>query len=234
MLRSYLENGFEEGASDYAETKDHLGSIRDVIASNGVSISSQFNYGPWGGSLPPSTPGNFAGTAKHDQSDLEFATFRAYGDYQGRWLSRDPLMEGAGVNVYAYAENRPTVLTDPTGLLPPDSVSNCVLRLGPEACGVGPTPPPSPAPAPAPSPSPDPGGMGSTILKWGGPICVALGICSAPKCEPDEPPCTLINMDPGLTPTGRPRTICTYSCPKSTPPFVQITHIGIIVCPPQP
>lgn len=48
MVRSYFSGGFEEGSNDYLETKDHLGSIREVAAANGTSVESTSEYRSWG------------------------------------------------------------------------------------------------------------------------------------------------------------------------------------------
>jgi uncharacterized protein RhaS with RHS repeats len=47
---------------------------------------------------------------------------RAYDPNLGRWLSRDPIAEQGGANLYAYASNNPIDASDPTGL--------CVIYLG--------------------------------------------------------------------------------------------------------
>ena len=41
--------------------------------------------------------------------------FGFYSPQQGRWLSREPLGEGASINVYAYCLNSPLSFVDPDG-----------------------------------------------------------------------------------------------------------------------
>lgn len=48
VLRQYFGNGFTEGGSKYYYTKDHLGSIREVVAYNGTTVESQYDYTVWG------------------------------------------------------------------------------------------------------------------------------------------------------------------------------------------
>jgi uncharacterized protein RhaS with RHS repeats len=39
-----------------------------------------------------------------------------YDPYVGRWLSRDPIAENGGINLYEYCVDSPTIWTDPLGL----------------------------------------------------------------------------------------------------------------------
>lgn len=47
-MRNYFKEGFEEGANDYFYATDHLGSVREVVASDGTTIASRRLYDPWG------------------------------------------------------------------------------------------------------------------------------------------------------------------------------------------
>ena len=49
---------------------------------------------------------------------LQVAGYRFYSPELGRWASRDPAFEAGGENLYSYAENSPTLKTDPLGMLP--------------------------------------------------------------------------------------------------------------------
>ncbi|GIW85436.1 MAG: hypothetical protein KatS3mg107_1096 [Gemmataceae bacterium] len=56
-------------------------------------------------------------------SGLYHFRFRDYSPILGRWTSLDPLSYAAGdVNLVRYVGNNPTNKTDPSGLLPPDSL----------------------------------------------------------------------------------------------------------------
>ena len=58
----------------------------------------------------------YAGYLWHAASGLSLAVFRAYDPNLGRWISRDPIGEKGGLNVYAYVGNQPTRFIDPYGL----------------------------------------------------------------------------------------------------------------------
>ncbi len=127
--RSYFNNGFREGINDYYYTHDHLGSIREVMASNGTTIESVYSYSPWGEITKISGNGVesdflYTGHFYHNSSNLHLTRYRAYDPELGRWLSRDPLEFNLGFpaeflpegsNLYAYVGNNPANYTDKDG-----------------------------------------------------------------------------------------------------------------------
>jgi RHS repeat-associated protein len=58
----------------------------------------------------------YAALVSHAQSGLYLANYRAYSPTTGRWLSRDPIFEAGGVNLYAYVGGNPISRIDPLGL----------------------------------------------------------------------------------------------------------------------
>jgi RHS repeat-associated protein len=120
VLRDYYWFGFSEGANDYFYTRDHLGNVREVIASNGNTIESRYDYDLWGKVTRAAGTGEesnflYTGHFYHPKSDLHLAQYRAYDSELGRWLSRDPIAENGGINLYAYVLNDPVNYVDPTG-----------------------------------------------------------------------------------------------------------------------
>ena len=127
--RSYFEQGFEEGSRDYYYTKDHLGSIREVVASDGTTIEAGYDYSPWGEVMKIGGSGVesdflYTGHFYHDESDLHLTLYRAYNPELGMWLSRDPLEFNLrlpaeflpeGSNLYGYVGNNPVNYTDADG-----------------------------------------------------------------------------------------------------------------------
>jgi len=107
---------------DYFYTKDHLGSIRKVVAADGIAVKARYEYTPWGevtkiGGTGVESDFLYTGHFYHEESDLFLTWFRAYDPGLGRWLSRDPIAENGGINLYAYVLNNPVLFWDPLGLI---------------------------------------------------------------------------------------------------------------------
>jgi RHS repeat-associated protein len=106
-------------SNSYFYSRDHLGSIRELIRSDGQP-QAQYSYSPFGErtiiSETVASDFGFGGMYFHGRSGLNLTMFRAYSPSLGRWLSRDPLGESAGSNLYAYVGNNPIGFTDPLGL----------------------------------------------------------------------------------------------------------------------
>ena len=124
VARNYFEQGFEEGTSDYFYTRDHLGSVREVVGSDGTTVASRLSYDPWGKITETGSGAltDFAYTGHYfDRPTGESLTWwRAYDPNLGRWLSKDPIGLEGGENLYAYVKNNPPGLIDPNGLAPCD------------------------------------------------------------------------------------------------------------------
>ncbi len=129
LSRSYFARGFKAGTPTYFHTRDHLGSVWEVVGSNGSTIESRVRYSPWGEMSNVSGSGAkadfaFAGHYSDAPNSLALAQYRGYSGVRGRWLNRDPSGEVDGPNRYAYVLNNPAIWTDPDGLriVPPGRV----------------------------------------------------------------------------------------------------------------
>ncbi len=116
------QRDFNAGSStNYQFTKDAPpSSIREMTDSSGA-IVAQYAYGPYGdvtkvqGTL--SADFQYADYYLHVRSGLNLTYYRVYSSINGRWLSRDPLSENAGPNLYSYVSNDPIRWVDHTGLM---------------------------------------------------------------------------------------------------------------------
>ena len=111
--------------TNYYFTRDSLSSIREVTDATGQLIS-QYNYTVFGQAQASSgvngqAPGinsdfQYAGYYYHAPSGLNLTTYRAYNPNLARFLTRDPIGEAGGINLYAYVMNDPVAGRDPLGL----------------------------------------------------------------------------------------------------------------------
>lgn len=85
-----FRQGQHDGTTSYFFTRDHLGSIREVL-SGGGTVVARYDYDPYGrsttvlGTTP--TDFNFTGLYRHVKSNLNLAVYRAYDPDLGRWLN---------------------------------------------------------------------------------------------------------------------------------------------------
>lgn len=101
--------------------RDHLASVRDVIAAPTGSRVASFDYDPYGtptlsnGRI--STDVRYAGMFYEQSSGLYLTRYRAYDPKAAQWLSRDPSSEfgSDGPNLYPYVRNNPINYVDRQG-----------------------------------------------------------------------------------------------------------------------
>ena len=122
LTKQFFGFGQTISGTPYYYTRDQINSVREMTDASG-NVVAAYSYTPDGratklqGSTVDSDFG-YAGMYVHMPSGLKLAVHRAYYPVLGRWLSRDPVGEEAGTNLYAYVNNRPISLRDPLGLCP--------------------------------------------------------------------------------------------------------------------
>jgi RHS repeat-associated protein len=107
-------------------TTDHLGSVRELVDGSGI-VRARYDYSPYGERTrnlvtESAVESDFGYTAHytHAASDIVLAPYRGYDPATAKWLSRDPIEEEGGINLYGYVGNEPTGAIDPLGLKPGD------------------------------------------------------------------------------------------------------------------
>ena len=130
--RQYLSQGEQRKSgsawANYYYNRDHLGSIREVMNSDG-SLAARYDYDPYGKRRTQYQLAGYAGgcdlgftghitqqSVIDGQGELVLTFFRGYDPEIGKWLSADPIGEAGGMNLYAYADGNPVSLSDPFGL----------------------------------------------------------------------------------------------------------------------
>jgi RHS repeat-associated protein len=113
-------NGFQVGAQI---TYDHLGTPHELTDVAGF-LDQRWDFDAFGRYTNLANNFNYAYNFGFCSAyvlpgvGLNLATYRAYDPDLGRWMSRDPIGEVGGLNVYRYVRNDPVNQIDPDGLCP--------------------------------------------------------------------------------------------------------------------
>jgi RHS repeat-associated protein len=108
----------------YYPVMNHHGDVMALIDDSGSNIVARYEYDPWGVLLSATGPAvdacPFRWQTKYVDAEtgLYYFGYRFFDSLTGRWLSRDPLEEDGGVNLYAFCGNDPVNGVDPLGLVP--------------------------------------------------------------------------------------------------------------------
>ncbi len=132
--RRYFSQGEQRKSgstwTSYYYNRDHLGSIREVVNSNGTP-AARYDFDPYGKRTVQYQSVSYSGgcdfgftghmtkqSGVSGQGEIVLTLFRAYDPLLGRWLSADPIGEEGGLNLYAYVAGNPINSWDPLGLDP--------------------------------------------------------------------------------------------------------------------
>ncbi len=102
--------------------EDGLGSVRQVVQTDGVTGLDNLTYDSFGNVLTESNAAGgdrFKFTAREydPNTGLQYNRARYYDPGAGRWISEDPIgFGGHDTNLYRYVANNPIEYGDPTGL----------------------------------------------------------------------------------------------------------------------
>ena len=97
--------------------KDNLGSVVQMVDTTGAAVGEQryTDYGGLESSTGKKPTFGYAGMFQHSPSALSLTQYRAYDASTGRWMSRDPIEEAGGLNLYGYVSGSPINYKDPQG-----------------------------------------------------------------------------------------------------------------------
>ncbi|WP_437954088.1 RHS repeat-associated core domain-containing protein [Sorangium sp. So ce296] len=105
----------------YHYLNDEIGTPERLVGPDGA-VACELRRSAWGKIEPApgastSTPIRFRGQYWDDEIGLCYNRNRYYDPEAGRYISADPIGVLGGLNGFAYAENQPTRLIDPDGLM---------------------------------------------------------------------------------------------------------------------
>lgn len=119
ITNQYFEFGQTLNGVNRYYVFDHLASTRAMTNPIGAETLVR-DFSPFGKSITRmgSEVSDFAycNYFSHDRSSLSLTLLRPYNPNLARWMTRDPIEESEGPNLYTYVDNNPIIFTDPDGL----------------------------------------------------------------------------------------------------------------------
>jgi RHS repeat-associated protein len=138
----------QDSGHTYMPAFDGNGDVTVLLdASNGGAIAAKYEYSPFGellqksGSYSISNPFRWSTKWTDDETSLVYYGHRYYNAATGRFISRDPIGEAGGMNLYGFCGNDGINRTDMFGYAPGDSSSD-PIKLPPVTAIPGADPDP--------------------------------------------------------------------------------------------
>jgi RHS repeat-associated protein len=101
---------------------DGNGNVMALVNAADGMAAANYDYGPFGevirttGAMAQADPYRFSTKYQDDESDLLYYGYRYFRPSIGSWLSRDPMEEQGGHNLYGFVGNDPAQRVDLLGL----------------------------------------------------------------------------------------------------------------------
>jgi len=109
----------------YFYTYDGNGNVLALVSSANGAILASYEYSPFGGLIRATgplahiNPFRFSTKFHDEETDLLYYGYRYYCVSTGRWLTRDPIEEGGGFNLYDFTAGNPVNEVDYLGMCAP-------------------------------------------------------------------------------------------------------------------
>ncbi len=106
----------------YFPAYDPNGNVMGLVKASDGTVCAQYEYLPYGeqvtatGTMAGSNPIRFSTKYRDNETGLYYYGYRYYSSDMGRWLSRDPIEEQGGLNLYAFVNNDPVNYWDLRGM----------------------------------------------------------------------------------------------------------------------
>jgi len=110
------------GTTHHFVAHDGNGNVAALVDGTTGALTARYEYGPFGealratGTMAKKNPLRFSTKYTDDESAMLYYGYRYYNPSTGRWLSRDPIEEKGGRNLYAVVGNNPIDKADLLGL----------------------------------------------------------------------------------------------------------------------
>jgi RHS repeat-associated protein len=135
LVKRYFRQGVQVVSGDkaglYYYTRDHLGSIRELTDSTGA-VRARYGYDLWGKrtKISGDIDADFGFTGYWElENGLKLTWYRTYSPGLGKWLSRDPIEEKGGLNLYAYVMDNSIINIDKDGLINASEIGAALAGL---------------------------------------------------------------------------------------------------------
>ena len=106
----------------YFPAYDPNGNVMGLVKASDGTVCAQYEYLPYGelvtatGTMAGSNPIRFSTKYRDNETGLYYYGYRYYSPDMGRWLSRDPIEEQGGLNLYGFVNNDPVNKWDKLGM----------------------------------------------------------------------------------------------------------------------
>jgi len=110
----------------YLPLMDGGGNVTGLVDANTGDVVATYRYDPFGNLIEKTgdaaalaaNPFGFSTKYFDQETGLYYYGYRYYSPELGKWMTRDPLQEAGGVNVYGFVGNDPVNKADMRGLSP--------------------------------------------------------------------------------------------------------------------